>query len=192
MSHIESLTSNEIEARWDIGWYALKVRARSEAVAAAALLNRGYQSFAPSYRERRKYSDRIKIVELAAFPGYIFARFGSQDKVPVLTSPGVASVVRCAGIPTPIEDNEIAAIRRLLAGGAQPIPYLRCGQRVRIEYGVFAGTEGVLTRIDNRSFLTLSVEVLHRSIAVSIDENQVWGLESRLALAATGGFRQRG
>ena len=61
-------------------WFALKVRTRSEATAATGLSNRGYELFSPTYQERRKYSDRIKAVELPIFPGYVFCRFRPAEE----------------------------------------------------------------------------------------------------------------
>jgi hypothetical protein len=60
-------TTNSSSA--EFSWYALKVRTRSERVAVNALRNRGYEPFCPMYPERRRYSDRIKVVENVAFPG---------------------------------------------------------------------------------------------------------------------------
>ena len=47
-------------------WFALKVRARAELTASDLLLNRGFEVFCPTYRDHRKYSDRIKKVEAGA------------------------------------------------------------------------------------------------------------------------------
>jgi transcription antitermination factor NusG len=154
-------------------WYALKVHTRSEEIAATALRNRGYEVFAPIYHERRKYSDRMKLVEAAAFPGYIFCRFTEQTKVPVLSSPAVEYIVSTAGVPIAIPDFEIDAIRRALEAGAKPVEYLAVGQRVRIEYGSMVGVEGILTRTGGENRVTLSVDALHRSIAVTVDGDQV-------------------
>ena len=156
-----------------LAWYALKVHTRSEHIAAAALRNRGYEPFAPLYQERRKYSDRMKTVETAAFPGYIFCRFSEHKRVPVLSSPAVQSIVGMAGIPTPIAESEIDAIRRAMEAGGRPVPYLAIGQRVRIEYGALTGVEGILTRKSGENRLTLSIHLLQRSVSVVIDSDQV-------------------
>jgi transcription antitermination factor NusG len=154
-------------------WYALKVWTRSETLASNALRNRGYEPFSPVYPERRRYADRIKVVDTAAFPGYIFCRFILQLKVPVLSSPSVEYIVGIRGRPTPIADAEIDAISRYIAAGGRPVPYLQIGQRVRIEYGALAGIEGILTRVDGQHRLTLSIDLLQRSLALQIDADQV-------------------
>lgn len=159
-----------------VSWYALKVRTRSEDLAATVLRNRGYEPFAPMYNERRKYSDRIKAVQAPAFPGYIFCRFSPQEKGPVLSSPAVAYIVGLAGTATPIADSEIDAIRRGIDAGARPIAYPSIGQRVVVQYGSLAGVEGVLTRIGGENRLTLSVHLLQRSVSLTIDRDQVLAL----------------
>jgi transcription antitermination factor NusG len=154
-------------------WYALKVRTRSESVAALALQNRGYVSYSPVYQERRRYSDRMKAVETAAFPGYIFCRFNTNLKIPVLSSPAVEYIVGRAGNHVPIEESEIDAIRRFIAAGGRAVPYLLTGQRVRIEFGPMAGIEGFFVRSGGAGRVTLSVDLLQRSIAVQIDHDYI-------------------
>ena len=156
-----------------VAWYALKVHTRSEAGAATALRNKGYEVFAPVHNQRRKYSDRVKVVGVAAFPGYIFCRFSAQNKVPVLKSPSVDYIVGSAGGLTPIDDSEIDAVRRVIEAGAAPVPFMPVGQRVRIEYGSLAGIEGFLTRLGAENRLILSVHLLQRSVSLTIGSDQV-------------------
>jgi transcription antitermination factor NusG len=154
-------------------WYALKVRTRSEFLAVKVLRNRGYEPFCPTYPERRRYSDRIKVIENVAFPGYLFCRFDPTKKLPVISSRAIEYIVGTRGVPAPIPDQQIADIRRALEAGARPAPYFRAGQRVRVEYGALAGVEGVLARDASTGQLVVSIDLLQRSVAVSIDEHQV-------------------
>jgi transcription antitermination factor NusG len=154
-------------------WYALKVRTRSEVSASNAVRGRGYDALLPVRTERRKYSDRIKPVETAIFPGYLFCKFAIANKSPVLTCPAVEYIVTVGGIPRALKESEIDAIRRTVEAGGRPAPYLTVGQRVRVEYGSLAGVEGILTRKDSRHELTLSVDLLQRSICVRINPAHV-------------------
>lgn len=161
-------------------WYALKVRTRSEPVAATALRNRGYDPFCPIYTQRRRYCDRTKIVENAVFPGYPFCRFNLQKKVSVLSTQAIEYIVAPGGVPAPVPDQQIDGIRRSLEAGAQPTPYFRAGQRVRVELGALAGVEGVLTRDSDMGRLIVSVDLLQRSVALHIDEEHVRPILIRL------------
>jgi transcription antitermination factor NusG len=124
----------------------------------------------------------MKSVETAVFPGYIFCRFNGQDKVPILSSPAVEYIVSVAGNPVSIDDSTIEAIRRAVELGARPRPYLKIGKRVRIEFGPLAGIEGLLTRDDGRECLTLSVDLLQRSLTVRLEADQVLPLEIGVSL----------
>jgi transcription antitermination factor NusG len=154
-------------------WYAVKVRTRSEPIAVAALLNRGYDPFAPTIAERRPYSDRMAVVQVPVFPGYVFCRLDTQDKVPVISSPAVEYIVSFAGQPATVPDEEIEAVRRAVEAGGCPRTYLSIGQRIRIEYGSLAGLEGVLERNGKENRIVVSVHLLQRSVSVEIDEDQI-------------------
>ncbi|MFL6353206.1 MAG: transcription termination/antitermination protein NusG [Bryobacteraceae bacterium] len=154
-------------------WYALKVRTRSEFLAVQALRNKGYELFCPTYPERRRYSDRMKVIENVVFPGYLFCRFDPRNKIPIISSRAIEYIVGTRGTPEAIPDQQIASIRRALAAGARPAPYFRVGQRVRVEYGALAGVEGVLARDASTGRLIISIDLLERSVALHIDEHQV-------------------
>jgi transcription termination/antitermination protein NusG len=153
-------------------WHALKVRVGSEALAATGLGNGGYEYFAPTRREKRKYSDRIVSLEKAIFPGYIFCRFNSGAKASILGSPAVQYIVGVAGQAQTLSAVEISSIRRLVDAGAQSGPYT-VGQRVRVKFGLLAGVEGVLIRHHSELELALAIELLHRSVRVRINADQV-------------------
>jgi transcription antitermination factor NusG len=118
----------------------------------------------------------MKSVETAVFPGYIFCRFNIHLKTSILSSPAVEYIVSVAGNPRAVEESEIDAIRRMIEAGGSAIPYLNVGQRVRVESGSLAGIEGILTRKHSGDELTLSVDLLQRSVRVRINAEQVRSL----------------
>lgn len=152
-------------------WFALSVKSRFEKSVANFLANRGYESFLPLYKARRQWSDRIKETEVPLFPGYLFCRFDIHNRLPILMIPGVQHVVGGAQLPTPIDDNEMNALRTVIHAGLsrQPWPFLEIGDRVKIERGSLAGIEGILLQMKGRHRLVLSVSLLQRSVAVDID-----------------------
>lgn len=160
-------------------WFALQLRSHHEKIAAAALRNKGYEEFLPLYSCQRQWSDRVKRIELPLFPGYLFCRFNPQDRLPILTTPGVILIVGFGKTPVPVDDEEIAAIRAIVNSQlpAQPWPMLRCGQRVRINAGPLRGVEGIFTRHKDRDHLVVSVTLLQRSVAVEIDRTWVLPLD---------------
>jgi transcription antitermination factor NusG len=74
-----------------------------------------------------------------------------------------------------IPEQEIDAIRRTVEGPfrAEPHPFLKCGDRVRVIRGSLHGIEGILVRKKNQFRLVLSVDMLAKSVAVEIDVTDV-------------------
>ncbi len=116
-------------------WYGLRTKSRFEKAAAASLAYKGYQYYLPTYRSRRRWSDRMTEVQAPLFPGYVFCRFDVSQRLPILVIPGIVSVVGIGREPASIPDEEIAAIETVLRSGlnAEPWPYLPEGQRVRVD-----------------------------------------------------------
>jgi transcription antitermination factor NusG len=137
------------------------------------LCGKGYDAYLPLYREKHRWSDRVKQLELPLFPGYLFCRFEVRNRLPILTTPGVIGVVGAGKTPIPVNDEEIEAIRAILRSGlaAQPWPFLSVGSRIYMEAGPLAGLEGIISNADKTCRLVVSVPLLQRSVAVEIDRD---------------------
>jgi len=92
-------------------WFALYVSLRQENVVTSLLRTKGYEAFSPCYVRRRKWCDRIQERDTPLFPGYVFGRFDPRFRLPVLTTPGVRSIVGYGRVPVPISEREIRAIQ---------------------------------------------------------------------------------
>lgn len=135
------------------------------------LRGKGFDAFLPLYTTAHQWKDRIKRVSLPLFPCYVFLRGPLSQWLPVLATPGVHTVVGFGGQPASISCGEVETIRRVLASPvqAEPHPFLKCGDRVRVKVGPMQGLEGILTRKKNWCKLVLSIEMLQRSVAVEVD-----------------------
>jgi len=156
-------------------WVALVVRARAERKVQAGLANAGLETFVPWHGVRRRWSDRIKVLQQNLFPGYIFCRSTFAERLRVIGQPGVEAVVGFNHTPALIPDDEITAVRRAILSGLPlgPWPFLTGGQRVRIERGVLAGIEGMLARDSTAWRVAVSVNALQRSIVVEVDRDLI-------------------
>jgi transcription antitermination factor NusG len=176
---MENLCGNEPElAGAQFPWFALQVRTRHELGAANLLRGRGYAPFVPLYQCRKRWSDRVKVVDAPLFPGYLFCRLNLQNRLPVLMTPGVIQIVGYSRVPIPVDEDEINAIQTMVAAGlpTQPWPFLQVGDRVHIERGPLRGLEGILLEVRGAQRLVLSVTLLQRSVAVEIDSTSVKSL----------------
>ncbi len=156
-------------------WYAVRVRSRFEQVTSAVLRSKGYEEFVPLVRTRRSWSDRIKELQVPLFPGYVFCRFNVTHRLPILQAPGVVTLVGFGTSPIPIPDEEIQAVRAMVQSGlhVQPYPFLRAGQKIRIDRGPLSGVEGVVVELKKHFRLVASVSLLQRSVSVEIDREWV-------------------
>lgn len=156
-------------------WYALFVRSRHEKVVENSLRSKRYNVFSPSYRTKRKRVDRIAEIEMPLFPGYVFCEFDPSRRLPILMTPGVVGVVGRGNTPEPVDDTEIASIRTVALAGrsVQPWPFLRLGQRIRMQSGPLTGIEGIFLRVEDEEHLVVSVTLLQRAVSVVIDRDSV-------------------
>jgi transcription antitermination factor NusG len=156
-------------------WYALYVRSRHEKTVENSLRVKGYSVFSPCYRMKRKRVDRIAEIEVALFPGYVFCQFDTNKRLPILTTPGVVRVVGRGNRPEPVDDTEIASIRTVALSGrpVSPWPFLRIGQRIRLQSGPLAGTEGIFLRVKDEYHLVVSITLLQRAVSVVIEKEAV-------------------
>src|SRR5437867_10544993 len=158
-----------------IQWYAIQLRPRCEKFVAVQLRNKGFEEYLPMYRSRRRWSDRVKEIDLPLFPGYIFCKFDAMDRLPILVIPGVISVVNFGGAPLPVEEREILAVQSVVNSGLTygPWPFMPAGTPVRVRYGPLRGLEGFVVEVKNRYQLIISVTMLSRSVSVAIERECV-------------------
>jgi transcription antitermination factor NusG len=98
----------------------------------------------------------------------------ADRRLPLLTTPGVRKIVGTGGTPTAVPESEIDAVRAIVTSGlaTRPWPFVEVGDRVRLRGGSLDGVEGILIATKTHHRLVVSVEILHRSVAVEID--QAW------------------
>ncbi len=153
-------------------WYALHTRSRQEKTVARDLEQLGFEAYLPLVTEIHRWSDRRKTVEVPLFSGYTFARLAAtpDEVVDVKRIPGVVSIVGAGPTGTAIEAEQIESVRILLAG-KHPFanyPFLRLGQRVRICNGALRGVEGILVGSKDESKIVVSIELIQRSLAITL------------------------
>lgn len=169
-------------------WYAIHTRAKHEKRVAAELQERGIETFIPVSREVRNWSDRSKILEVPLFPCYAFVSVAITHRVQasVLQHPSVLRWVGFQGRPSPIPEEEIFAIRAVLRSGVAvgPHAFVNFGDRVRIRGGALDGVEGILIGNEDERKLIVSVEIVGKSVAISLRDYELQraGPEKSLAL----------
>ena len=169
-----------IDPTKSFSWFALQIRSRWEGTTAGLLRSKGLETLLPTCMTKRKWSDRYKIVEAPLFPGYVFCRFDVHNRLPVLITPGVVSVVGRGKTPVAVDDAEMLSIQAAIRSGInmEPCPYVEIGERVRIDGDVMDGMEGILTNFKGSHRVVISVTLLRRAVALEIDRSRITPLGS--------------
>jgi transcription antitermination factor NusG len=156
-------------------WFGVRTRSNHEKLTANALSGKGFDQYLPTYKSRKRWSDRIVETDRPLFPGYVFCRFDPKVRLPILTTAGVVAVVGFGNEPAPIDDDQIEAVQAVLRSGlnAEPCSYLSEGQRIRVKLGSLAGLEGLLLRKKSEWRMIVSVAMLQRAISVEIDRDWI-------------------
>src|SRR5215467_4873780 len=108
-------------------WFGLRVRSNFERQVSRLLRAKGVEEYLPAYRTRRAWSDRVRELELPLFPGYVFCRISVDSRAAVLATSGVVGMVGNQNQPLPIDESELAAVRKMVASrsAVEPWPFLR-------------------------------------------------------------------
>ena len=117
-------------------WYAVYTRTRHEKAVAEQCKQRGVIAFLPLYCVRHRWKQRFAEVLLPLFPSYIFVRIALEERLRVLSVPGIVSIVSFNGSPAVVPESQIDCLKRAISlGRAEPHAYLRSGKKVRVTAG---------------------------------------------------------
>jgi transcription antitermination factor NusG len=157
-------------------WFALQTKPRHEKKIDQLLRQKGYECLTPTYRQKRKWSDRTVEVDLPLFPMYVFCRLSSSVLGKAISTSGVIRIVGFNGEPAEVTVEEIESLQRLMQSNVlrEPWKYLCDGTSVVVETGPLAGTHGIICAgDDNKNRLVISVTLLQRSVAIQLDQDTV-------------------
>jgi transcription antitermination factor NusG len=152
-------------------WYALYTKHQHEKKAGSFLEKRGFEVLLPTYQSANRWKDRTKIVSVPIFPCYLFVKTGLERKLDLLRAPGVFWMVGNSRGASVVPAQEIEALQKIMRSKvrAEPHPYLKSGDRVRVRSGPLSGLEGILVRVKNIYRVVLSVELLQKAVAAEVD-----------------------
>jgi transcription antitermination factor NusG len=156
-------------------WLAVYTRPRWEKKVNQLLEEKGVERYCPLNKVRRKWSDRIKVVEEPLFKSYVFVKVNDDDRTEVRMTPGVINFVYWQGKPAIIKEKEINAIKRFLDEyenvEVRPIE-IKINQRVKINAGPMMEQEGKILYIKNKT-VTVAIDSLGYILIATIDKRKL-------------------
>ena len=156
-------------------WLAVYTRPRWEKKVNQLLQEKGLESYCPLNKVRRKWSDRIKIVEEPLFKSYVFVKVTDEDQLKVRMTNGVLNFVYWLGKPAIIKQVEIDRIKRFLNEfdnvQAEPMD-IKADDKVIITSGILMDKAAkVLRNMGNR--VEVEIESLGYKLVAYIDRKNL-------------------
>ena len=155
-------------------WFVIWAESRAEKKVAQRMNDLGLAAWLPIVKERHRWSDRWKEVELPLFPGYLFARAANADWHRILRTPGVLTVITERGKPALLADSFIAALKDAVSRDGvtaesvtENIAY-EPGDEVIVQEGALRGVRGVVRERRSGRQLVLWVAEIGRGVAFTI------------------------
>lgn len=156
-------------------WYAVYTKPRWEKKIHKLFSEKGLESYCPLNKIRRKWSDRIKIVEEPLFTSYVFVKVDEEEKTKVRTTNGVLNFVYWQGKPAIIKEKEIEVIKKFLHEYenviAEPIE-LKSDMKVKIQQGAFMDKQGTVTKVLGNKVKVI-IESIGYSLVAVIDKSNI-------------------
>ncbi|MGQ7868783.1 UpxY family transcription antiterminator [Sunxiuqinia sp. sy24] len=156
-------------------WHAVYVKSRTEKRALEDLRYKGIEAYLPLQIQKKKWSDRVKMVEEPLLKGYLFVNVSQAEYADVLRTSGVVAYVAFGGVAAEIPEKQINDLRLFLdkinASVCVTSEAVARGQKVKVVGGVLEGVEGEISEVRGKKRIILRFESLGCVVSadVSID-----------------------
>jgi transcription antitermination factor NusG len=154
-------------------WWVAHTKSRNEKALAHDLIGRNVSYFLPmTWKVRHIRGRKIKSL-LPLFGGYMFFCGSEQQRIDVLNTNRVASLINVKDQQQLV--TELSAIERALQTGAalQRHKYIKAGQRCRVTAGPLRDIEGVVQQSRASARLILNVDMLGQAASVEVDSDLI-------------------
>ena len=98
----------------NIRWFVLRVKSRHENKVAKLLESQNFKIYNPTIKVKRKWSDRIKTIELPAIPGIIFIQTSLSEKNNVFCSSSIKGWFYENKVPVTVKNDELIDLKKSL------------------------------------------------------------------------------
>ena len=160
-----------------LNWYVGFTRSCQEKKVAVALEALGVEYFLPIQKERRQWSDRIKVVDKMVIPRMIFIHTDHDRRVKLLSEIfGLRGYMSAKGAWNPIvvPDKQLNDFRFMVEHANDDVLFeqnpLRPGDPIEILFGPLAGMRGELIKTEKGNYVAIRLESMGAAmVKVSLD-----------------------
>lgn len=155
-------------------WYVIYTMSRAEKQVAQRLEKCGITYYLPLVKVKKQWSDRIKKVELPAFPSYVFVFTELFRHSEIMGIQGVAKFVQFEGKPAMLQPQIIENLKRIIASNS-PLEFqdkpLKSGDTYIFPSGPLKGIEGKIVRIKGKKQFYLEIQELGKYLSIPVFED---------------------
>lgn len=157
-------------------WFALYTKSRSEKKVNQELIDKGIECYLPLEKKLKLWSDRKKWVEEPFIRSYIFVKIEVHDLQKALNTPGVVTVIRFSGKPTPVREEQIKVIKSILSGREEyelSTENFDPGEKVEVKSGSLKGLYGEMVHHLNKYKVLVRIESINQNILIKINPSHL-------------------
>jgi transcriptional antiterminator RfaH len=155
-------------------WFALYTRYKGEKAAFRQLARKGVTAYLPLQKLTRRYTRKVKVVELPLISCYVFVKITARDYVKVLETEQVVDFVRFSKNLISIPEEEIELMKRILGENWEVVAETKSfkpGDEVEIAAGNLLGLRGCLVQEMDKHQMLVDLDRLGYTLRISVDKS---------------------
>ncbi|MDP4172682.1 MAG: UpxY family transcription antiterminator [Bacteroidota bacterium] len=156
-------------------WFALYTKPKHEFKAAEQLNDIEIEYYLPTIIKIKQWSDRKKKVTEPLIHGYIFIKANEKERILALQQNSMVRCVTFNGKPASIPDWQIENLKIMLSTNEDLslTEIIQSGTKVKIISGPFEGVIGVVNETSSGKTLSISIDLLKRSVTATLPVESV-------------------
>lgn len=155
-------------------WLVLKVRPKKEKFATQHLAELGYIHYLPLVRDFKMVCNKKENMYKPLFTGYLFvANHEESIDAHLHYIRGTTGLLKLSEKEVVVTDGEIDVLKRLcdLKAAPEVVSDIVVGERITLKGGTLKGVQGVVSKIENNTYLFIESGISGIIIKVKLSEN---------------------
>jgi transcriptional antiterminator RfaH len=158
-------------------WYVVATKPNCENKAFCNLQRQQFESYFPRILVRRSHARRVQMVRRPLFSGYLFVRLNPETPRwrSINGTIGVKQILTSNGLPQPLYDGFVDALRKLETNGVVFVPpaHYEIGEAVQVQDGPFASQIGTMLSADKSGRVRLLMELLGGEVVTTVSRDMI-------------------
>ena len=155
-------------------WYIIYTKNQHERKVHNDVKYLNIQTFFPTVKKVRFWSDRKKTIEIPLFPNYLFLKLSNKEYISILQHPSVIQFVKDGNNLSTITEKQIRTIQIIVN---EQMEYFisnnnpQKGSEVKILKGPLKDLSGKVVHLSSKTYAIVQLNQIRQSIYVKIDKN---------------------